>query len=487
MDYLSAASLPALAARGVQVPTYDRSKTKTSIVHFGPGAFHRVHQASYFDRALQDDARWGICEVALHSSGVRDALQPQDHLYTIAVLDEQSSYRVIGAVTETLVAHESVQAVLNRLIAPDTHFITATITEKGYCLDAGGGLDTSHPDIAHDLAYPEAPKSFVGYVTHALHLRYQRKLPALNVVSCDNLADNGHRLRRAVLDFARQRDPSLARWIEDNVAFPRTMVDSITPATDEALRTRVANALGIQDRWPVQREFFTQWVIEDCLRGPQPRFSDIGVTITNDVAGFEAAKLRLLNGAHSTLAYVGRLAGIETVANAMQDGALPDFIRKLMIEEIAPAVDAPAGLDASGYIDTILRRFRNPEIRHLLSQIAWDGSQKIPFRLLGTIEDNLQAGRPIQYLCVTLAAWFHFIRRQHVAAAKLVDPLADVLYAVAARCNGDAAHDVSLFLKVSQVFPNNLAHDSAVRSATERAYARLAGVNSARDLTHALN
>ncbi|HWK48256.1 MAG TPA: mannitol dehydrogenase family protein, partial [Steroidobacter sp.] len=311
---LSLASVAVLGSRDLRIPTYDRNAVSIGIVHFGPGAFHRVHQACYIDDVLHTDPRWGICEVSLHSTGVRDALVPQEGLYTIAILDEQSSFRVIGSVKEVLVAPESPNAVLDRMIAPTTHIISATITEKGYCLNKEGGLDFSHPDIAHDLKNPEAPKTFVGFLARALRLRHDRGHEPFNVISCDNLADNGHRLRRAVLEFVQSNDPSLAAWVEKEVPFPCTMVDSITPATDDALRARVQDALGVEDLWPVQREFFCQWVIENKLRGPQPDWAAVGVTVTDDVAGFERAKLRLLNGAHSTLAYTGSLAGYETVS-----------------------------------------------------------------------------------------------------------------------------------------------------------------------------
>lgn len=483
---LSPASVAALASRGVKVPTYDRNAVSIGIVHFGPGAFHRVHQACYVDDVLHTDPRWGICEVSLHSTGVRDALVPQEGLYTIAILDEQSSFRVVGSVKEVLVAPESPSAVLERMVAPTTHIVSATITEKGYCLNKEGGLDFSHPDIAHDLKHPEAPKTFVGFLARALRIRHDRRLEPFNALSCDNLADNGHRLRRAVLEFVRSSDPSLAAWVEKEVTFPCTMVDSITPATDDALRARVKDALGVEDLWPVQREFFCQWVIENKLRGPQPDWASVGVTVTDDVAGFERAKLRLLNGAHSTLAYTGSLAGYETVSSAMSDGALATFVRRMMIEDIRSGLAAPQGLDLDRYIEAVLRRFRNPTIRHLLSQIAWDGSQKLPFRLLPTIAENLAAGRSIARLCVPLAAWFHFIRRMTRDQHQIMDPLAAQLTDLATSCNGDPAHDVGVFLGVEKVFSAELARNAKFLAALENAYARLSSVESPAQLGKAL-
>lgn len=483
---LSPASITALQGRGVKTPAYDRDTVTIGIVHFGPGAFHRVHQACYVDDVLNRDPRWGICEVSLHSTGVRDALVPQDGLYTIAILDQQSSFRVIGSVKEVLVAPESPSAVLERMVNPATRLVTATITEKGYCLSKEGGLDFAHPDIAHDLQHPATPRTFVGFLAQALRMRRDQRHEPFNIVSCDNLTDNGHRLRRAVLEFVRYSDPALAAWIEAEVPFPCTMVDSITPATDDALRARVQEALGVEDRWPVQREFFSQWVIENKWRGPVPDWASVGVSLTDDVAGFERAKLRLLNGAHSTLAYAGTLAGYETVSAAMSAATLSSFIRSMMIEDIRAGLAAPAGLDLDQYIDAVLRRFRNPTIRHLLSQIAWDGSQKLPFRILPTIAENLAAGRSISRLCVPLAAWFHFIRRQVRHQRQIVDPLAPQLTELAQRCNGDSSHDVAIFLALEKVFNADLAATPSFRSGLEAAYAQLSSVEGADSLADAL-
>jgi fructuronate reductase len=469
---LRQSELAQLAARGVRVPPYDRNRMRVGVVHFGPGAFHRVHQACYLDDALASDLRWGIAEVALQSKSVRDVLQPQDGLYTLAVLDEKPSVRIIGAIKELLVAPESPAAVARRVADPEVSLITATVTEKGYCLASGGGLDFSRWEIQHDLAHPHLPRSLIGQLCLGLARRRELQLPVPNVMSCDNLTDNGPRLRGALVQFAQRLDLDLARWIEDEVPFPRTMVDSITPATDDPLREHVQASIAINDRWPVQREAFTQWVIEDCMRGPQPDWAALGVTISNDVAGFERAKLRLLNGAHSTLAYLGQLAGHATVAQAIGDARLATFVRTLMVEDIAPSVVAPRGMDLSEYIETVLRRFRNPALNHLLLQIAWDGSQKLPFRLFGTVQDAIEARRPLARLCVPIAAWFHFIRRKALQGELTLDPLAHQLFEIGCACNGEGIHDVRLFLELS-VFPGALRGNAAFVNELATAYARL--------------
>ena len=470
---LNAVSYPA-AIPGVALPAYDRDKVTVGVVHFGPGAFHRAHQAFYFDQLLATDPRWGICAVSLKSPGVRDALQPQDGLYTLAQLDAETTFRVVGSILEVLVAPEDPPSVFARLAAPTTRMVTLTVTEKGYCLTGDGKLDVAHPDIVHDLAHPREPISAVGYVVEGLRRRHQVGLPPYAVVACDNLADNGWRLKAAVVAFAEAIDPVLAAWIEAEARFPRTMVDSITPATDDALRARVETATGLTDAWPIQREAFTQWVVEDVLGDGAPDLASVGVTLTDDVRGFERAKLRLLNGVHSTIAYAGLLKGHETVFEAISDPALARIAEDLMVQDIIPTLTAPRGLDLLAYAQAILGRFRNPEIRHLLSQIAWDGSQKLPFRILGTVADALEAGRSVDRLALPLAAWMHFVRRRAAEGEKIVDPLADRLVETAAACTGDAKADVAAFLKLEPVFSRDLAGNAVFVAALEKAYGALA-------------
>jgi fructuronate reductase len=470
---LSQSSLCKLAP-DVRRPTYDPQRVGIGVVHFGPGAFHRVHQAWFLEKLLNRDPRWGISAIALRSRDVRDALAPQDGLYTLVTLDAQTSYQVIGALREILVAPEDPQRVLERLSSPATGAVTITVTEKGYCLAADGSLDVSHPDIVRDLRIPHAPTSLIGFLVESLARRRSAGIEPPTIISCDNLVDNGSRLGRAVAQFAGCRDPGLAAWIEHEVPFPRTMVDSITPATTDALREQVAAATGVVDRWPVQRESFVQWVMEDRCRADGPDWAAAGVTLTDDVAAYDRAKLRLLNGAHSTLAYLGLLAGHETVAQAMSDAQLAGFVATLMREDIQPTLKAPRGLDLRQYSEAILARFRNPALRHALAQIAWDGSQKLPFRILGTLADALAAGRPIDRLCLAVAAWMHFIRRQAAAGGGVTDPMAARLLEIGRACQNRAAADVPAFLGLDSVFVPKLAKNAVFRSALSRAYDELA-------------
>lgn len=471
---LSAATLPQVPS-GVHRPRYDRGRVQSGIVHIGPGAFHRVHQAWYAQRWLEQDPRWGITAVSLRSPALREALREQDWLYTLAVLDERESFEVIGSLCDVRVASGSRDEAGNCIASPSTRLVTLTVTEKGYCLDGAGRLDLQHADIVRDLAEPRVPRSAIGFVVAGLRCRREARLPAVPVLSCDNLSGNGRLLAAAARDYAAHLDPGLAAWIEAEVPFPCSMVDSITPATTPALERRVATELGLEDRWPVQREAFLQWVVEEHRAFEGPDWARAGVTLTDDVTGYERAKLRLLNGAHSTLAYVGLLRGHETVEQAMNDPALRTFVRDLMQHDVKPTLKPVRGLDVSNYIESVLRRFANPAIRHELAQIAWDGSKKLPVRLLGTIRDALATGASVERPCVTLAAWMHFIRRRTSAGIALVDPLGDRLAAVAReRTTGDPAGDVAAFLSMREVFPGELADDARFRGAVERAYGALA-------------
>ncbi|MFN4175654.1 mannitol dehydrogenase family protein [Phenylobacterium sp.] len=469
MKRLSDATL-AQAPANVRRPAYDRSAVKVGVVHFGPGAFHRAHQAFYFDEMLGARPDFGVCAVSLRTPDVRAALGPQDGLYTLVEREAEPTYRVIGALREVVVASEDPEAVFRRLVSPGVRFVTATVTEKGYCLTTAGELDLDHPDIRRDLETPERPVSLPGWIAEGLRRRRTAGLAPFTAISCDNLSDNGVKLRRAVLQFAEARgDADLARWIAAEAAFPSSMVDSITPATDEALRTQVAGVLGLEDAWPIQRERFVQWVVEDRLGADAPAFAAAGVTVAREVAPFERAKLRLLNGAHSTLAYVGLALGHETVFEAMADPALARFVERMMREDVAPTLHAPE-LDVPAYIGQVLDRFRNPAIVHRLSQIAWDGSQKLRFRLLETASEALAAGRPVDRLAVGVAAWIGFVLRQTAAGAPVVDPLADRLNEVAA----NAGDPVDRFLALTEVFPPALAADPRFRTAVARVYEALA-------------
>ena len=442
-------------------PPY-RDRLTTGIVHFGPGAFHRAHQADYIDRLLADDPRWGIAAASLRTGSTIDALGRQHGLYTLAILDEQTSFRTIGAHTAFFGPTDSEQ-VRAQLLNPEVRIVTSTVTEKGYCLRADGTLDFGHPDIEHDLAHPQDPRSLIAWLALGLADRLSERLPPFTPICCDNMVSNGTKLRQAVTGLAERIDPELARWIDGEVRFPETMVDSITPATDDRLRVLVREATGANDAVPVSREAYAQWVIEDVLPAGSPDFASVGADLTGDVAAWERAKLRILNGAHSALAYLGLLLGRETVADAMADSALAGFVEQLVRHDIMPALE-PSPIDLRTYAEATFRRFRNPAIHHRLSQIAWDGSQKLPYRLLDTISDAIEAGRDIRRLTVPIAAWILFVERQARSGGELVDPLADKLKRAAA-----TAQPVDQILDLSEVFSVSLSRNERFRDAVRTA------------------
>ena len=435
-------------------------------MHFGPGAFHRAHQADYIDRLLDNDPRWGIAAVSLRSGSTIEPLRHQHGLYTLAILDEQPSFRTIGAHSGFLGPTDST-AVRAQLLDAAVRIVTSTVTEKGYCLGADGTLDTGHPDIEHDIADPQHPRSLIGWLALGLADRRADRLPPFTAICCDNMASNGKKLCRAVTEFAERIDPELARWIGEEVRFPDTMVDSITPATDDRLRSLVREATGAEDAMPVSREAYTQWVIEDVLPSGSRDLASVGADLTADVAAWERTKLRILNGAHSTLAYLGLLLGRETVAEAMSDPVLASFVERLVHEDIVLALE-PSPIDLRTYAEATFKRFRNPAIHHRLSQIAWDGSQKLPYRLLDTIRDAIDAGRDIRRLVIPIAAWILFVKRQARSGGELVDPLADKLKRAAT-----AERPVDELLDLSEVFPRSLSRNERFRDAVRMAAERL--------------
>ena len=298
------------------------------------------------------------------------------------------------------------------------------------------------------------------------------------LIPCDNLPKNGERLKTAVIAFAARGDADLAAWIDANLQCPCTMVDSITPATDDALRARVGEAIGLEDAWPIQREAFTQWVIEAHLHDGGPDWASVGVTLTDNVPAYERAKLRLLNGPHSTLAYAGLYKGYESVSQAMDDPELEQLVRDLMLKDVVPLLEAPKGMDLPAYCEAILKRFRNPAIKHLLSQIAWDGSQKLPIRILSSLSEALDRGRDISRFSVPLAAWMRFVRAKAVKGETITDPLANELLALGATLKDDVS-DVKAVLALRSVFPEALANDPKVVAGIENAYSELLVTNLA--------
>jgi fructuronate reductase len=476
MTRLSPAALETLPA-AVERPAYDRAATRIGVVHLGIGAFHRAHQAVYLDdRLAAGEPDWAICGASLRSPDTRDALGPQDGLYTLAVRSGAGErLRVVGSVRQLLVAPSNPEALLQAMSDPAVRIVSLTVTEKGYCHDpATGTLREDHPDVVADLAHPREPRSAPGYLAEALRRRRAAGLAPFTVLCCDNLPANGRTVHTVVSRFAELVDPDLGRFVAGEVAFPSTMVDRIVPATTDADRAAIAESLGVQDAWPVMTEPFTQWVIEDRFGAGRPRLEDSGATLVGDVAPYELMKLRLLNGSHSTLAYLGYLAGYETVSDVMADAAFARLVRGLMDEEVTPTLPVPPGADLAGYKRSLQERFANPALKHRTWQIAMDGSQKLPQRLLGTIRDRLAADAPFRRLALGVAAWMRYVSGVDEGGRPIDvrDPMSARLRALADEAGPVADRLAPALLGVGEIF-GDLARDPRFAAPVTEALRRL--------------
>lgn len=449
--------------KNVQKPNYSRQNVSTGIVHLGIGAFHRAHQAVYVDDVLAQQPDWGILGVSLRRPDTRDALNPQDGLYTLAVRDASgTNCRIIGSISRVLQLSENRDAIMQALTDASTRIVSLTVTEKGYCFDpATGELAEGHADIVYDLQNPTQPISAPGLLVEAIARRQRAGIAPLTIMSCDNLPNNGQTCARIVTRFATLRDLELGDFVKQNVAFPSTMVDRIVPATTDDDRQDISELLGCEDAWPIVTEPFTQWVIEDHFPSGRPAFENVGAELVSDVEPFEKMKLRMLNGAHSTLAYLGYLSGHETVAQTVGNSAFKSFLFAMMTDEIMPTLNMP-GTDLHAYRDALLARFLNPELKHRTWQIAMDGSQKLPQRLLDTIRDRIAAGQPYDRLALGVAAWMTYVAGSDESGAtiKVKDPHA-AQFAELAQQNSDLGEYVNSMLKIEAVFGTDLANNDA--------------------------
>jgi len=434
------------------------------MVHVGVGAFHRAHVAAYVDDVLQFDPSWGIIGASLRKPDTRAALAPQDFLYTHVARDGSGSrMRVIGSLLDVMDASQQRAALLAAMTDPRIRIVTLTITEKGYAHDpATGQLDPHHPDIQNDLAHPDAPMSAIGILAQALKLRFTRGIDPLTVLCCDNLPANGEVTARVVQAFAMLRDKRLADHIARDVAFPSCMVDRIVPATTAEDRRMVLEQTGFEDAWPVVTEPFSQWVIEDRFCNGRPEFERVGVQMVADVKPHEMMKLRMLNGSHSTLAYLGYLAGHEYVNDTVADPAFRKIIHELMTQEVMPMLPESLG-DLTSYRDQLLQRFANPALKHRTWQIAMDGSQKLPQRLLGTIRERLAKGLPVTRLALGVAGWMRYVTGidEKGRAIEVKDPMAARLRGIADVAGRDAKQLARGLLSVKEIFGEDLQQNTA--------------------------
>lgn len=459
----SASGLPA----SVRVPTYPRT-APAGIVHLGIGAFHKAHQAVYTDDAMQrSGGAWMIDGVSLRSPDAAERLNPQNGLYTLLTRrDAGVSARVFGSIRRVIVAPSDPGQVLAAMANEATKLVSLTITEKGYGLDPKtGGLDRDHPAIAADLADRSRTASALGFIVEAIRLRMMLELPPFTVLSCDNLPANGKLLRRLVLEFAALRDPSVVAYIERKVRFPSTMVDRITPAPSAATLADAERLIGKRDLAAVEAEPFSQWIIEDDFAAQRPDWEAGGALFVTDVAPYEKMKLRMLNGAHSLLAYAGFIAGHAYVRDAMRDGKLARLVRRHM-GEAARTLGPVPGIDLDRYAADLVARFANPAIAHETRQIAMDGTQKLPQRLLEPAEIAVSRGLPLDTYAFAVAAWMRYAlgSKEDGERHPLRDPREAEIAALLAGAN-DAGAIAEALLGLPGLFPPELMRSDMWRKA----------------------
>ena len=443
---LSDRTLTGLPA-AVSVPGYDRGALVPGIVHIGVGGFHRAHQAVYLEElARRGGTDWGVVGVGLHSREIGEVLDAQDRLYTVVErADDGDRATVVGVLTGYLYAPDDPEAVLTTLTDERTRVVSLTITGSGYRIDAHTGeFDADDEHVAGDLEDPGTPSTVFGYLVEALHRRRSAGLPPFTVLSCDNMQSNGTAARTSVVSFARLRDRDdggdLAGWIEERVSFPSSMVDRITPNTSPADRDAIAEAVGVDDRWPVVTEPFRQWVLEDDFCNGRPPLEQVGVQVVEDVSPYETVKTRLLNAGHSAIAYLGYLAGHRTTADVLEDPVFREFLTRLMADEIAPSLPEVPGVDLAAYQQTLLDRLANPRMADQLARLARRGSSKIPNYLLPSVRAALDEERPHHLLCLAVAGWLRFLRGTDYAGEEtpVAGPRMD-LVPVAREAGSDAA------------------------------------------------
>jgi fructuronate reductase len=474
-------------------PSFDPGSLRIGIVHLGLGAFHRAHQAVFTDDALAAEwGDWGIYGLSERSRTVPDQLEAQDGLYS--VIERAPSHRrcrVVGSIRKVGLASDRRSGLEAWIATSRTHIVSLTVTEKGYRYDpATGRLRVDDPAIQADAAGGD-PVTVVGQLVRGLQARMAEGGP-LTVLSCDNIPGNGRLLRGLVDEFFTLLEPSqaaaLRAWISDNVTFPSTVVDRIVPATSAADLEEARQLLGVEDRGAVVAEPFRQWVIEDDFAAGRPAWDAAGAIVTADVLPYEVAKLRILNGSHSTLAYLGAVAGHETIAEAIGEPALDRLVRRMVHDEVIPTLQPPPGIDLARYADEVLERFTNPALGHRTHQVAMDGSYKLPQRLLATARDTLASGRQPRLVALAVAGWIRYLGGLNEAGDRydVLDPMADRLVSIATSAAPSEAVAARL-LAIREVFGDDLAGAAPFRASVGAWLRRLHEDGVVRTVAHAVS
>jgi fructuronate reductase len=474
---LSLATLDGLPP-SVRRPGFDVRALRPGILHLGCGAFHRAHQAVFSQQAIEAEggtapAAWGIVGASLRRPRIRDVLQPQDGLYTVLERGAETvCAQVVGTVRDVVFVPEAEEALMRHFADPAIRIVTLTVTSSAYCLDARGRLDADHPEIRRDLQSPR-PWSAIGVLVAGLaEVRRTGRRPPV-VMSCDNLAANGRTLRQAAIDHAALRDDGLASWIGSAVQFPCSMVDRIVPSATAEDARDAALLLGVSDDAAVATEPFRQWVVE-AFDGPRPQWEAAGATYVADVAPWEASKLRLLNGTHMALAYLGALAGLGAVSDVVAEPAFAAFALRLMLQEQMPTLP-PSGHDIEAYAHELLERWHNPGIAHRLDRVGRNGSEKLQMRLLTSIADNLRSGRQAPCTTFAVAAWICCAsgRVGRCRTAEIEDPVCERMRLLGAAAGDDAERLTAAVLEMNDVFGSELPRHAPFRAELAHAVAML--------------
>lgn len=430
-----------------RIPTYEREGLVPGVVHFGVGGFHRAHQAMYQDELLGlGEGR----EFAIAGMGVlpgdkrmRDILREQDFLYTLIARfpDGHEDIRVIGSIVDYVWAPEDPAGAVEYLAQPNIRIVSLTVTEGGYNFNQiTHEYDLENPLVAADLADPENPRTVFGLVVAALKLRRERGIAPFTVRSCDNIQANGDLAKKVFTAHADALDPELGTWIREEVSFPNSMVDRITPATTDEDRAYVREALGYEDGWPVVTEDFIQWVMEDNFVDGRPDFAKVGVQMVEDVEPYEKLKLRMLNSSHQGLCYFAHLAGYGIVDEAVSDPLISEFLMRYMLEEGKPTLDPLPDTDVDEYARTLISRFTNKYVKDTVPRLCAESSDRIPKWLVPVVQDNLRDGGQVELSAAIVASWARYAEGidEEGKAIQIVDNAEDKVRAAAqAQLAGD--------------------------------------------------
>jgi len=452
----------------IPVPTYTRSSDIMGIVHIGVGGFHRAHQAYYLHqlRQLEEASEWGICGIGIRKGDqkLHDIFKKQDNLYTLLIKHPNGKIKpeVMGSIVNFEMGIPNPEQVIARMADADTRIVSLTITEGGYNFNpTTGDFNFDNLDIQHELRHPNAPITVYGFLTAALKRRRDNGLPAFTILSCDNIEHNGDMARKMLLAFAEAQDVGLAEWIAQEVCFPNSMVDRITPVTTNADIETLAQTYGLLDAWPVTCEPFIQWVIEDNFSNGRPEFEKVGVQFVPDVGPYEKMKLRLLNAGHSVLGLLGAIHGHPTINACMEDETFVTYLRAFLDKEATPILGEVKGINLEDYKDSLLERFANPNIKDSVSRICSESSAKLPKFLIATIHDNLATGGSIKFATLIIAAWCYYSDKgidRHGHPIEIIDALHSELHQVAS----ETKNNPLAFIKQERLFGNLAKNDDFI-------------------------